>query len=185
MKMWGDPPWCYEMTDISPQDLDFVFGPGPGTTTEERARHSQRRYMRSMDQLTEANERAAGRRLTAWEALDAYGWDILLEVAEEGGALLAAGPKAVGRLLSARRKTLGLDARQVANIANIDIRLIESAEAYKRLPIRELEKIARAMGLDERLVSWRSEPETLHHRIGVRLRTIGDEHPRCLSEKSL
>lgn len=63
-------------------------------------------------------------------------------------------------------------------MANVDRRVVEDAEAYKRVPIRDLEKIARALGLDERFVSWREEPEATEQQLGVRLRTIGDEHPR-------
>jgi Zn-dependent peptidase ImmA (M78 family) len=166
------------MIDPSSEDLDFVLGPGPGTTPEERALHSKREYVRSMDQLAEANDLAKGRKLSAAEALAAYGWDVLDEVASEGAALLSAGPKAVGRLLKRQRDTLGLDLKQVSTTANIDIHIVESAETFKRLPIRDIERIARSLGLDERFVSWHTEPHLHDQQIGVRLRTIGEEHPR-------
>jgi histidine ammonia-lyase len=64
-------------------------------------------YVRSIDQLAKDSIKAKGRRLTAREALDAYGFEKLLEVASEGSALLAESIDAAGRVLKARRLALG------------------------------------------------------------------------------
>src|SRR5205809_2961938 len=122
---------------VSSELLDAVFGPGVGDTPEERARVSGREFVRSVDQLAEASREATGRRLTAREALDAYGWDILAEVGVEGAALLSQGPKAAGDLLRRRRDLLGLSTTGVAAAARVDPRAVESAEAYARVPIRQ------------------------------------------------
>ena len=167
------------MTRPTPEDLlDRVLGPGLGDDVETRARHSTKIYLRSMDGLGEFKVKAKGRQLSASEALEAYGWHVLCEVASEGQALLCAGPKAAGRLLRERRDQLGVDPRQVAMLAGVDLRILERAEAYKRLPIRDLEKLARALGLDERYLSVCSEPVLADQQLGVRLRGLGNSNPR-------
>jgi len=167
------------MTTITPDFIDHVFGPGEGGfDLEQRARASTREYVRSLDQLAEASPEAKGRHLTAHEALQAYGVDVLREVADEGAALLAASPRAAGRMLRSRRKLLGLELRKVANAARVDRHVLESAEAGLRVPIREVEKAARVLGLDERLLSWRSDPPSVQQSVAVRLRTIGDDLPQ-------
>ena len=155
-----------------------AFGPdATGATAEDRARTSKRSFVRSMDQLAEDHPLAKGRRLTAFEALTAYGMDNLLQVASEGSTLLAANPTAAGRVLRERRERLNLSARSVAARARLELRVVEQAELSARLPIREYERIARALGLDERFISFSA------HAVGgddlaVRLRAMGDERPR-------
>src|ERR1700752_4715181 len=100
--------------------LDAVFGPVPGKTPEERARVSEREFVRSMDQLAEASSKATGRQLTAREALDAYGWRVLAEVGLEGATLLSESPKAAGDFLRRRRELLGLTTSGVAMAARVD-----------------------------------------------------------------
>lgn len=158
--------------------LDLAFGSGTDADPESRARASDRTFVRSMDQLAEASDRATGRRLTAWEALRAYGLDTLAEVGAEGAALLSDGPRAAGRLLRDRRELLELSPRNVANAANISVKAVEDAEAFKRVPIRQLERMARALGLDERWVSFRPDPPPGNEQLAIRLRSIGQDHAR-------
>jgi len=94
--------------------LDDVLGPGPGTSAEVRARASTKRFVRSLDQLAEHTPGATGRQLSASEALDAYGYDVLGEVAAEGGALLSVTPDAAGHAIRSQRDRLGLSTRAVA-----------------------------------------------------------------------
>lgn len=143
----------------------------------ELARGSNLIFVRSIDQLAEDSSDAKGRRLTAFEALTAYGKDVLLETISEGSMLLCDSATAAGRVLKSRREQLGLSIRQVSNRSGVETRVIEEAEKSKRLPIREYERIARVLGLDERYLSVRSEPVG-NEPVAVRLRTIGDEHPR-------
>src|SRR2546422_3656160 len=136
----------------SKADLDAVFGEGIGDMPETRARQSSRMFVRSLDQLTfDESPRATGRRMTAIEALEAYGWDVLREVAFEGSALLAESPKAAGRALRERREQLRLDIPAVARKATLPPEVIESLEASKRQPIRRYERVATVLGLDERM----------------------------------
>ncbi len=167
----------YYVMSVDSHALDLVFGPGPGDSPAQRARHSDRMFVRSIDQLAEDSGSARGRRLTAREALEAYGFEKLLEAASEGSALLSASRDALGRVLRDRRTQLGLEVARVASRANVDPSVVEAAEQSKRVPIRECERIARALGLDERYLSARGEPEG-NNRVAVRLRTIGRENPR-------
>jgi Zn-dependent peptidase ImmA (M78 family)/DNA-binding transcriptional regulator YiaG len=165
------------VSSIEPKILDSILGPGPGNTPADRARYSQRFFVRSLDQLAEYSEGARGRRLTAYEALEAYGFEKLVEAVTEGSALLASSRDAVGSALRDRREQLGLSIERVATRANVDVSLVEAAEQSRRVPIRECERIARALGLDERFISVHSEPAG-NERVAVRLRTLGRENPR-------
>lgn len=143
----------------------------------EAAVRSDRVFVRSLDQIAEDSPRARGRRLTAIEALEAYGPDALREVLAEGSALLCESPSAAGRALSGRRDTLGLEVRHVASRSGIEPRIVELAERSKRLPIRQYEQIAQTLGLDERYISVRSEPVG-NEGLAYRLRTLGEESVR-------
>lgn len=156
--------------------LDLAFGKH-AATAEEAARASGRFFVRGLGQIAEDHPKATGRRLTALEALRAYGLDVLAEVGAEGFARLAPTADATGRFLRLRREELGLDRRQVALRARISEDVVGAAEESRRLPIRTYERIARSLGLDERYVSVRPEPQG-NERIAVRLRTIGETDPR-------
>src|SRR4051794_2095661 len=98
--------------------LDGAFGAdSSGESPEERARSSKKLFVRSIDQIAEDSPGALGRRLTATEALETYGWSVLQEIAVDGSALLAADANAAGRPLRARREALGLATREVARRA--------------------------------------------------------------------
>lgn len=151
-----------------------------GETPEARARHSSRLYVRSIDQLAVASPEAKGRKLAAAEALAAYGWDTLRQVHEEGAALLAASVHAAGSALRRRRELLGLSQRAVALSAGVLEPVVAACEDSRRVPVRQYEKVARAIGLDERHVSHRAEPAG-NSELAVRLRTIGDDMPAMTS----
>lgn len=161
---------------ITSDQLDRVFGPGGGTSPEHRARTSSKLFVRSIDQLAEASPLALGRKLTASEALSAYGWDTLLTVADEGAALLAASSTSAGAALRSRRELLGLTIRAVGLAAKVPESVVAACEASQRVSIREYEKVARAIGLDDRAVSYSFDPSA-NRDLAVRLRTIGDELP--------
>lgn len=163
------------MNAPQPDQVEIVFGKKGDPF--ELARGSAVTYVRSLDQLSEWVPSAKGRRLSALEALDAYGLDALVEVAIEGSAVICASAEAVGRVLVQRREQLGLDIRHVATRARVSPEVVQAAEASRRLPIRDCERIARALGLDERFLSFKAEPEG-NERIAVRLRVIGDANPR-------
>jgi transcriptional regulator with XRE-family HTH domain len=164
------------MTESSERLVQIAFGMS-ASDPEAAARKSTRFYRRGLGQLAEDNPKATGRRLTALEAVRAYGIEVLAEVAVEGYARLGSSPLAAGRVLQRRRMQLGLDPRHVATRAGLPENVVIAAEESRRLSLRDYERIARALGLDERYVSVRPEPEG-NERIAVRLRTIGEEDPR-------
>lgn len=165
------------MTDsaVSKADLDAVFGVGFGDIPETRARQSTRLFVRSIDQIAfDESSRATGRRLTASEALEAYGWDVLREIAYEGSAVISDSPEAAGRALKERREQLRLDIPVVARKARLSPEVIQALEASSRQPIRRYERVASILGLDERMISFRGDPAG-NERVAVRLRQLLDE----------
>jgi Zn-dependent peptidase ImmA (M78 family) len=156
-------------------ELDAVFGPGTGDTPEARARESTRMFVRSIDQLAfDESRRATGRRLTAIEALESYGWDVLREVAFNGTALLAESPEAAGRALRERREELRLDIPAVARKAGLTPEIIKALEESKRQSIQKYERVASILGLDDRMISFRSNPAG-NERVAIRLRQLVEE----------
>jgi Zn-dependent peptidase ImmA (M78 family) len=160
------------MSDLNTK-LDAVFGPGQGATPEARARGSAREFVRGLDQLSEARPKATGRRLTAREALEAYGFDALQAVAAEGSIVLAPSWDVPGKVLSRRRQALGLEVRAVAKQARVTEQEVSACEASRRLPLRTYEQISRTLGLDERFVAVRAQGVG-NESVTVRLRTIGE-----------
>jgi Zn-dependent peptidase ImmA (M78 family) len=136
------------------KELEEVFGgTSKGATEKERAASSLRVYVRSQVQLAEDNDRATGHRLSAREALDLYGWDVLKRVAEEGSARLVSKIDEPAATLEARRKALNLSFDQVAKSAEVTPKTVEQAEKAGHLSsIRDLERIAQALALDEHLL---------------------------------
>ena len=163
------------MTTVDTRLLDAVFGPGEGPTAAARAVGSTQGFVRGLDQLSfDESSRATGRRLTAQEALDAYGFDRLCEVALEGSSLLVDDPRSAGRTLKERREQLGLQVRSLVSKTGLPREIIEALEASKRRPIREYEAVARVLGLDERLISFRAD-RSGNERLAVRLRRLADD----------
>lgn len=157
--------------------LEAIFGPGDSLNPVERARDSSRLFVRGLDLLTfDTSDRATGRRLTASEAYEAFGIRKLWEVATEGSAIISDTPAAAGRVLRERRENLGVPIRSIANKSGLTPDVVEALERSMRRPVREYERVARVLGLDERVISFRPTPEG-NERLTVRLRTLADERP--------
>jgi Zn-dependent peptidase ImmA (M78 family) len=157
------------------ETLDAVFGPGSGDTPATRARESRRLFVRGLDLLTfDHSPKAKGHRLSAVEALEAYGFDRLAEVASEGSAVISESIDAAGRVLRERRECLGIAVRAVARRTGLTNDQVQALESSKRRPVREYEQVARVLGLDERMLSFRGNATT-NERLAVRLRTMRDE----------
>jgi hypothetical protein len=74
--------------------LERVFGSeSHGPSQEDRARSSERIFVRSQDHLALNTPKATGRRLTAWEAYSAFGFERLEEVLDYGSAVLVSDPR--------------------------------------------------------------------------------------------
>lgn len=164
------------MTEDTERLTELAFGIRTANA-DAAARASGRFYVRGLGQIAEDHPKAIGRRLTALEALRTYGVGVLAQVGAEGYARLAPTADVAGRVLKLRREQLGLDYRQVAIRARLSDEVVRAAEESRKLPIRTYERIARTLGLDERYVSVRAEPQG-NERIAVRLRTIGEADSR-------
>lgn len=172
------------MTGQNETLLDAVFGPGSGENLENRARQSSKMFVRGLDLLTfDHSPKATGRRLAAYEALEAYGFDVLANVALEGSAVITSNVDAAGNALRERRQQLGLSIKTVASRSGMSPNIVEALEQSKRRPVREYERVARTLGLDERAISFRSNPSGNEY-LAVRLRTLS-ERLVSLSESSV
>jgi Zn-dependent peptidase ImmA (M78 family)/transcriptional regulator with XRE-family HTH domain len=155
--------------------LDALFGAGASNDPIARAAQSDRLFVRSIDLLVmDDSPQATGRRLTALEALETYGLAKLVEIVEEGAAVISSGTEAAGRTLRQRREQLGLEVKTAANAAGLTQDAVRALEDSRRRPVREYEKLARVLALDERLLSFLPEA-TGGERIAVRLRSLADE----------
>jgi Zn-dependent peptidase ImmA (M78 family) len=161
------------MEALASELLDTIFGAeSTGATSEERARTSVRMFVRSQDHLAPYSEGATGHRLSASETLAAFGVQKLAEMVEFGSAILPPSPEEPAATLRQRRTALGLTTHMVASRAGVQESDVERAEQVAtRSPISVLERIAAAMGLDERVIA--AEPGSGgDRRLAARLRTL-------------
>lgn len=141
-----------DLSHVPPSSqLDIVFGSeSTGSSVGERAISSKHLFVRSQDHLAFDVPSATGRRLSAWEAVQAFGFDFLLEVADSGVAPIPTDSEEPARSLSKSRLELGLSVMAVAKAAGVSSESVIDAEnAKKRTPIRVLERIAQSLALDD------------------------------------
>lgn len=164
--------------DMTAQNLDLVFGThSKGATAEVRAKTSDKVFVFTQDELAILREGATGRRVSAWEALQAFGFEKLYEASMHTSAILVTDFRRPASLLRERRKQLGLLVGELAHRINIPIEQIQNAESIKtRTPMRVLERIARALGLEEtKLVDTKNQSGD--QGLAVRLRHLKSERP--------
>ena len=163
------------MCPESRQDLKFVFGEHePGLSPRAVAKQSQRKFVRDNDQLSvyDPERNPTGHVLTALEAYEAFGLDILAEAVEYNSAVILLRVGATESALRRRRVELGLPVRSVAyatQLSSDDVKLAETDA--NTLPIQSLERIAFALGLDERRLAY-DLTAGADARLAVRLKTL-------------
>ncbi|MCX7361682.1 MAG: XRE family transcriptional regulator [Alphaproteobacteria bacterium] len=165
--------------DIAPATLDLVFGPDSiGITAENRAKTSSRMFVQSQDELAVDSSEATGRHLSAWEAFNAFGFEKLLEAITHSSAILVTDFRRPASVLQSQREQLGLSVIDLARELRLTPKDIRNAENSKiRTPIRQLERIARALGLNEFKLN-NTTVESGDHQLAIRLRTLIDsKHP--------
>jgi len=167
-------------------ELEIVFGSeSSGATPEERALSSKSLFVRSQDHLAIYSPGLTGRVLSAWEALQAYTFDVLLDAAVDGPTALVVDANEPAASIRNRRVKLGISLRKLAEFVGIDEQQVADAENTRiRSPIRVLERIAEALGLDERLLSF-EEGAGGDKELAVRLRSIGTGTEPILSPNSV
>lgn len=165
-----------DTSQIDAKTLAMVFGESSkGATLEERAQTSENKYVRSQVQLAFLSKRATGRVLTAFEALSSYGYDVLKTVAEDGACPIVTDYEEPSRTISSRRQELNLDVDRVARAAGLSRgQLIKMETAGELSPIRDLEKVAQVLALDERALCYQPKARG-DADLGVRLRELAKD----------
>lgn len=163
----------YKVDDFT---LDFLFGAETkGAELIERARHSKAIFVRSQDHLALFKEGATGRKLSALEALENFGVDKLAELADYGSAILPIDKHEPSRTFKNQISALGLKHETVAKRAKVSkADVLNSEKSTSTLPIQTLEKLAIALGLDERFISTRYATGVADS-IAVRLKTLKND----------
>jgi Zn-dependent peptidase ImmA (M78 family)/transcriptional regulator with XRE-family HTH domain len=152
---------------------DSIFGSDSvGANVEDRAASSSRIFVRSQFQIAEDNPLATGHRLTAYEALGAFGLDVLRRISEDGSCPIIKKMDEPSQTLRSRRNDLNLTARNVAQSAGIDVSVVEKAErAGEESPFQDLQRIAQVLALDERVLGFILGAHG-DHNLSVRLREM-------------
>ena len=152
-----------------------VFGNVTATEdAEAAARQSAERFVRSKFEIGPLKEgkKPPGHIMTAWEAYQSYGIDILDESKEYGSAILLESIGAVERTFSNRRGDLGLSLQSIAGAAGVSVDVVgQSEDKAQNIPLQELEKIAFVLGLDERLLAF-DEHGIADRDLAFRLKTL-------------
>jgi Zn-dependent peptidase ImmA (M78 family) len=162
--------------DVS--DLRRIFGDiGSATSAEESARASTQTFVRSQDHLALYKKGAKGRKLTAWQAYQAFGIDKLEEVFNYGSAVLVSGHQEPASSLRKSREDRGLTVYDIAKATKLKVNEITNAEDVRKTnPIQLLEKLAMTLGLDETRLSFRPLTQD-SERLGIRLRQLKNSNP--------
>lgn len=151
----------------------------------EAARRSNEHFVRGTGQLApyKPDRCPTGHILTAWEAFDAFGIEVLEEAVEYGAAILKHSGSSAGQVLKARRERLNLSPAQVARAASVSEQDMEAAESSSSgVRMEMLSRIALLLGMDERLLAF--GPYDPNDGLAVRLRTLQREaygHPKPVS----
>ncbi len=153
--------------------LDAVFGKNSsGATPIDRAKSSASQFVRSQVQLAFASPSAKGRILTAYEALQTFGWENLRRVATEGAATLTRSAEEPSSTLKSQRVELGISTEDLSKQTGVSPTDILDAETPGNLtPIRTLEKLGQALALDERRLGYLPNAGR-DTALGVRLREL-------------
>ena len=120
-----------------------------------------------------AKKTSRGRILSAHEAYRAYGVSALREVADRGSAILVSSVSEPAETLKSRRDSLGLTIKSISKATKLAASAIEDCENSKtRSPIRNIERLAIALGLDERVISF-SKGAGGDVKLAARLKQLG------------
>ncbi len=156
--------------------MTYIFGPDAENLSPVGvARHSKISFVRSESGLAvyDDSRNPTGHRLTAWEAYTTFGLDVIEEALEYSSAILKVTPTATSDALRTRREALGLHHSSVRRAAKVSDQEVETAEtpAAYRVPVQSLERIAFALGLDERFIAFKENPGG-DTNLAYRLRTL-------------
>ena len=161
-------------------NVEAVFGPELAHLNEEdAARRSRLRFVRGKNELGvlyEFRRNLTGHVLTAWEAYQAYGLNILEEALEYGSAILIR-QNGIEPTLQSRMTELGLQRSAVvqeAGVGDQNMERVEHRRAGNR--IDDLERIGFSLGLDELQLGYRPTGQA-DKELAVRLKTLQQSQP--------
>ena len=163
----------------SRERLHRVFGETDAALAEDAARKSSRQFVRGRTQISpfDPSRRPRGQVISALDAFEAYGFDVLEEAVEYGSAILLKRPNAVEEALRRQREALGLDYPPVARRIGMpvaDLERIETGSAAD-VPMPTIERIAFTLGLDEAQIAFRRTSSGA--AVAARLKTLQREVP--------
>ena len=159
---------------IEVNQIGKVFGSVTSSDVEAAARESTRIFVRSNYGIgpLKGLEKPLGHILTAWEAYNSYGIEILDESIEYSSAILLESTGAIERTFRKRRNDLGLTVESVAGASHVSGEVVRDAERMAHdVPIGQLEAIAFVLGLDERLLAF-DETGSADQDLAFRLKTL-------------
>ena len=140
--------------------LTKIFGITDGATPDEASRKSSVEFVRGRAQLSLGGMYEGtpqGHLISAKEAFDNYGLEVLEEAVENGSALLLKEPNAAGNAIRRQRQSLGLTMKQAASYTALDVatmKHIEGSSGRDRVTVQELERVAFKLGLDEAQIAY-------------------------------
>lgn len=144
---------------------------------DDAARRSDRYYGRSEGQLAAFDDgpntpTPTGHRLTAWEAYQAFGAEVLEEAVEYGAAILRHSPTSTADALKRRRESLRVSPANIGRAARVSEAQVKAAESRPgTVRLIDLNRIALVLGLDERRLAF-DPAETGDNPLAVRLRKL-------------
>ena len=161
----------------TPTLFDAVFGrDSSGATPEERAMSSRKLFVRSQHQLSEYQAGAAGRLLNAQEALRLVGWDKLSALADQAAVPILVRYDEPYQSITQQLERLGVSFADVAQRHHWSSENIDKFEQRKQVPFRELERLARSIGLESDKLGTVIDAG-VDRETGVRLRTYRSSDP--------
>ena len=179
------------MKTLSRTRLQEVFGVTGAATPQDAARRSKRQFVRGRTQISllEPGRTPKGHVISAFEAFESFGFDVLEEAIEYGSAILLNQPDGAGDSLRRQREALGLDHPTVSHLCGVsvaDLKRIEIRTATD-VPLGTIERIAFTLGLDEAQIAFQRPGSGT--AIAARLKTLQRDGPdgdlRRLTHKSV
>ena len=160
----------------------FIFGRGANEfSADEAARLSTWKYVRGELEmgLYEEFRNPTGHIMTAWEAYTTFGPEVLEEAVEWGSAILLETDYATRDALRKRREGMKIPRRSVARAARVAESDVKAAETeLYTVDIHKLERIAFALGLDERFLAFKKDMGG-DEKLAYRLRTLQPPAREC------
>ena len=155
--------------------LEAVFGSkSSGSTPLERARRSSETFVRSQHQLSRWQEGALGRVLSAFEALEQFGWETLRDLADRPATPLIRRGAQPNRALLDQIDALGIDEKKLFEVAKFSQSEVAALKAGRQVAFRKIERLAQSLALEPTKVGL--EPSAgADEELGVRLRSMRNE----------